>query len=238
MDDEYKFISTKLLEFELQGFIAHEQKLALASAISRILHEALAERDALKVVHIQAMEARLDKIKLVFEVPHYEMPDQGYKVKTSDDKAKRKVFLVHGHDQEMRQKVASVLTKLELEPIILDEKPNLGRTIIEKFTDYSEEVGYAVVLLSPDDMGYSKKDGNDKARSRARQNVVFELGYFMGKIGRDKVAALYQVSSDIEIPSDFFGVTYIPYDNSNTWKLRLATELRATGLEIDANKPL
>lgn len=90
-----------------------------------------------------------------------------------------RVFIVHGHDEGMRESVARVLTKLSLEPVILHEQPDQGRTIIEKFYDYSD-VGFAVVLLSPDDRGYLDSDGPDAASSRARQNVILEWGFFLG----------------------------------------------------------
>jgi hypothetical protein len=97
-----------------------------------------------------------------------------------------KVFVVHGHDQEMKQSVARILERLGLTPIILHEQPNQARTIIEKFVDYSD-VSFAVVLFSPDDMGYQREQAPDQAKPRARQNVVFELGFFIGKLGRRHV---------------------------------------------------
>lgn len=146
-----------------------------------------------------------------------------------------KIFIVHGHSEEMKQSTARFLERFNLEPIILHEQPNKGRTIIEKFTDYSD-VGYAIVLLSADDMAYVKNGSPDNARYRARQNVILELGYFLGKLGRDRVAAIYEEGKNIEIPSDFSGVIYIPYSNNDSWKLQLAKELRVSNFEIDMNK--
>lgn len=99
-----------------------------------------------------------------------------------------RVFVVHGRDDRMKVAVARVLERLGLTPVILHEQPDKGRTIIEKFADYSD-VGFAVVLLSPDDAGYLKEESSEKARPRARQNVIFELGYFIGKLGRENVLA-------------------------------------------------
>lgn len=107
-----------------------------------------------------------------------------------------RVFVVHGHDNEMKQAVARILERLNLEAIILHEQPDRGLTIIEKIERFSD-VGFAVVLLSPDDVGYSKADGHDAARPRARQNVVLELGYFAGKLGRENVVALHR--GDLEL---------------------------------------
>jgi predicted nucleotide-binding protein len=114
-----------------------------------------------------------------------------------------RVFVVHGHDEGAKQSVARVLERLELEPVILHEQPDQGRTVIEKFEDYSD-VGFAVVLLTPDDMGYAVAANPKTAKPRARQTVIMELGYFLGKLGRGRVCALYR--HGVELPSDFSGV--------------------------------
>lgn len=152
----------------------------------------------------------------------------------SKSELSNRIFVVHGHDGEMKESVAGTLGKLDLEPIILHEQPNRGRTIIEKFEDFSD-INFAVVLLSPDDMGCSKSDYPGAAKPRARQNVIFELGYFIGKLGRKRVAALYR-GEGIEIPSDYYGVAYIPYDSFDGWKLKLVEELKECGYDIDKNK--
>jgi len=163
-----------------------------------------------------------------------------YKKSQSMDEApssqeSNKIFIVHGHNEEMKQSTARFLERFNLEPIILHEQPNKGRTIIEKFSDYSD-VAYAIVLLSADDMAYVKNDSSDNAKYRARQNVILELGYFLGKLGRNRVAAIYEEGKNIEIPSDFSGVLYIPYSGNDSWKLHLAKELKASNFEIDMNK--
>lgn len=144
----------------------------------------------------------------------------------------KKVFVVHGHNNEIKWDVVRTLERLNLEAIILHEKPNKGRTIINKFTDYSD-VDFAIVIISADDYGYSKRDGEIKKRLRPRQNVIFELGFFIAKLGIDKVFPLVE-NSDIENPGDFDGVVYVPYDNE--WKHRLITELKAVSYKIDANR--
>jgi predicted nucleotide-binding protein len=145
-----------------------------------------------------------------------------------------RIFVVHGHDKEMKEAVARTLKTLELEPVILHEQPNQGRTIIEKFIDYSD-VSFAVVLLSPDDMAYPK-DSTPEEKLRARQNVVFELGFFIGKLGRERVFVLYRKVENFEMPSDYSGVLYIPYDDSKRWEIELVKELKACGYNVDANK--
>jgi predicted nucleotide-binding protein len=136
---------------------------------------------------------------------------------------------VHGHDQAAKETVARFIERIGLDCTILHEQPNSGQTIIEKFESHSD-VAFAVVLLTPDDEGFPKSDPSHRC-GRARQNVILELGYFIGKLGRRSVAAL--VVSDIEIPSDFQGVLYIPMDSAGTWRTKLAQEFVRAGLKID-----
>ena len=142
-----------------------------------------------------------------------------------------RIFIVHGHDESARETVARFLEKLKLEPIILHEQPNHGRTIIGKFEKYAD-VGFAVVLLTPDDLGASK-DRRDDLEPRARQNVIFELGYFIGKLSRCKVFPL--VKGTVKTPSDYDGVVYTELDDAGGWKTKLIQELMDAGFNIDAN---
>src|SRR5579883_941626 len=134
----------------------------------------------------------------------------------------RKIFIVHGHDDAAKEAVARFIHQMDLSPVILNEQPNEGQTIIEKFEKSSSEVGYAVVLLTPDDVG-APKNKPEELKPRARQNVIFELGYFAAKLGRKNVCALYK--GGIEIPSDYHGVVYISMDSAD-WKMRLAMEIK------------
>ena len=149
----------------------------------------------------------------------------------------KNIFIVHGHNEEMKQSSARFIEKIDLKPIILHEQPNKGKTIIEKFNDYSN-VSFAVILLSADDIAFSKNDKVENASFRARQNVIFELGFFIGKIGRENVVVIHEQIDNFEIPSDYQGVLYIPYDNIGNWKLSIAKELKAIGYKIDGNKLL
>jgi predicted nucleotide-binding protein len=145
-----------------------------------------------------------------------------------------RVFVVHGHDEAIREGVARFLERLELEPVILHEQANEGMTVIEKLERHSD-VRFAVVLLTPDDEGRSVAvDG--LLLPRARQNVVLELGYFTAKLGRKAVCALHRGS--LELPSDYLGVVYVPIDEGGGWHLRLAKELKAAGFPVDMNKAL
>jgi predicted nucleotide-binding protein len=144
----------------------------------------------------------------------------------------RKVFIVHGHEGEPREAVAGFLRKIDFTPVILHEQSNLGRTIVEKFEAHTD-VDFAVVLLTPDDVG-GPKDGTQQPR--ARQNVILELGYFIGKLGRQNVCAIKL--GDLEIPSDIIGVVWTPFDAHGAWKTALAKELKGAGHEIDWNKAM
>ncbi|MCD4843294.1 MAG: nucleotide-binding protein [Methanosarcinales archaeon] len=145
-----------------------------------------------------------------------------------------KIFIVHGHDEEMKQTVARTLEKLDLEPIILHEQPNRGRTIIEKFEASSEKISFAIVLLSPDDKGCKANNFPDSVKLRARQNVILELGYFIGKLGRTKVLVLFKDEIDFEHPSDFVGALYTPFNKG--WELEMVKELQSCGYDVDANR--
>ena len=139
-----------------------------------------------------------------------------------------KVFIVHGHDGKLKEAVARIIEKQKIEAIILSEKANRGRTIIEKFEDYSDVNG-AVCLFTADDVGREKSDKEENAR--ARQNVIFEAGFFMGKLGRDHVVLL--ADNGVEMPSDLSGVVYTSTSN---WQLELLKELKEMGYVIDFNK--
>lgn len=140
------------------------------------------------------------------------------------------IFIVHGHNTSVLQSVARTIEKLGLRPIILHEQANSGKTIIEKFEAHSN-VGFAIILLTDDDEGKLKTD--IELKSRARQNVVLELGYFIGKLGRDRVLPLH--SEGVELPSDIHGLLYVPIDKVGTWKFAIVKELKAAGYKVDAN---
>jgi predicted nucleotide-binding protein len=142
----------------------------------------------------------------------------------------RKVFVVHGHDNEAKESMARFLDKLGLQPVVLHEQASSGRTIIEKFETYASDIAFAVVLLTPDDVGAVSSEST-RLKPRARQNVVLELGYFMGKLGRMRVCALYK--GGVELPSDYQGVLYIEMDSAGAWRAKLAQEFVQAKLAIE-----
>jgi predicted nucleotide-binding protein len=146
------------------------------------------------------------------------------------------VFLVHGHDVAATQTVARFLDRVtEPGATVLAEQPDQGKTIIEKFEQYASQAGYAVVLLTSDDEG-RKRDSAAELRPRARQNVVLELGFFIGVLGRGRVALLYEQS--VELPSDISGVLYLSLDPSGAWKTKLAREMMEAGVGVNSAEAL
>lgn len=146
--------------------------------------------------------------------------------------SRTEVFIVHGHDEAAKTKTARFIEKLGLTPIILHEQASGSKTVIEKIEAYSN-VGFGIVLYTPCDIG-AKKEENPNLKNRARQNVIFEHGFLIGKIGRQNVCAL--VKDDIETPNDISGVVYVKMDDDDAWHLKVARELRNSGYEIDLNK--
>ena len=141
------------------------------------------------------------------------------------------VFVVHGHDEARKHEAARFLAACTgSEPVILHEQPNSGATIIEKFERHAADAGFAVVLGTADDVGFAHGHEGD-AQPRARQNVIFELGFFFGALGRKRVALLYEPS--IERPSDIDGIVRIPLDEAGAWKMLLARELNSAGIGVD-----
>jgi predicted nucleotide-binding protein len=145
------------------------------------------------------------------------------------------VFLVHGHDKSTKYDVARFVERITAQPpVILDEQTNQGRTLVEKFEAHAATAAYAIVLLTPDDVGRVASGDPAEDQPRARQNVVFELGFFYGKLGRDRVAVL---SKGVEKPSDVDGLAYINYPTGN-WQVELAKELHAAGVSVDMTRLL
>jgi predicted nucleotide-binding protein with TIR-like domain len=142
-----------------------------------------------------------------------------------------RVFIVHGQDTGLREAVARFVEGFGLEAIILHEQASRGRTIIEKL-EHHGDVRFAVVLLTPDDVGAPASNAKD-LKPRARQNVMLELGYFVGKLGRTNVCALYK--DGVELPTDLLGIVYVSLDAEGAWRLELAREMKAAGIPVDLN---
>lgn len=162
--------------------------------------------------------------------------DQGKKLECSisnNEFNKNKVFVVHGHDEGAKQTVARFLEQCDFETVILNEQADNGKTIIEKIEQYTDVV-FAIILYTPCDVGRDKNI--KKTKPRARQNVVFEHGYLMGKLGRERVCAL--VKQGVETPGDISGVVYKVMDLAGAWKTEVLREMKNVGIAVDASKLL
>jgi predicted nucleotide-binding protein len=192
----------------------------------------------ISVIGIAGVSASVDKQILTLEsilerLAFYEEPTA--RARPTEAKDRSKIFVVHGHDEGALQAMARSLETVGLQAIVLREQPDQGYTTIEKFEARASEVGFAVALLTPDDLGGPLAASEQAAR--ARQNVIFELGYFVGSLGRGRACLLRK--GDVEIPSDLFGVIYTDFDHpAEGWKVKLARELKAAGFKFDADKVL
>ena len=186
------------------------------------------EQHALRLGHLEGLMARAELKRVALHTTEASAPHSvSFPMSTPNS---RKVFVVHGHDNEAKEGTARFLERLGLEPVILHEQASSGRTIIEKFEIYSGDIAFAVVLLTPDDVGCPRNGPND-LKSRARQNVILELGYFMGRLGRNRVCALHR--GGVELPSDYQGVIYVELDTGGAWRAKLAQELVEAKLPIN-----
>lgn len=175
----------------------------------------------------------------VHELLDVEAPDAGSAsvVRERPTPTSRNVFVVYGHDQPARDQLEAMLRRWQLEPLILDQLPSEGQTIIEKLEKYTgDDVRFAVVLATPDDEGYARGKA-DERKFRARQNVVFELGLLLAKLGRARVAILLKHQDQMERPSDVQGLIYLPFtDSVDETKVLLAKEMDKQGIHIDVAK--
>lgn len=169
------------------------------------------------------MDRCLEKLSQVMSAG--DRPKPVKKLKHGED-----IFIVYGHDRLRLEQVARLVDKLGMNPVVMGDEPNLGRTLIEKLEQLSD-VRFAIILLTPDDKGGTMNA--EELNPRARQNVIMELGYFIGRIGRERTAVVYDES--VEIPSDYHGVAYVHFDDKGMWKYKLGKEMQACGLPVDLN---
>lgn len=151
----------------------------------------------------------------------------------SENAAEPTIFLVHGHDEAKKEAVARAVERAtSADVVVLHERVNLGRTLIEKFEEYAGSATFAIINLTGDDVG--KAAGASDLNRRARQNVVFEMGFFFGALGRHRVAVL--VDAEVEKPSDVDGIVYVEFDAAGGWKRTLMREIEAAGFKVDHNR--
>ena len=178
----------------------------------------------------------MNKMRTYLALNYSETKKDDSFVRTTNNKIiqkNKKVFIVHGHDTLAKETVARSLEKMGFEAIILHEQPDAGKTIIEKI-ESNTDVAYAVVLYTECDVGRDKTKPESENQNRARQNVVFEHGYLIGKLKRDHVCAL--VKGDVETPGDISGVVYIQMDDNKAWEMQLYRNMKSVGIDVDMNK--
>jgi predicted nucleotide-binding protein len=149
----------------------------------------------------------------------------------------RRVFVISGSDEEMKKAVTKALTKLWLTPIVLCEEPGHGKKIIEQSAEYAD-VNFAVVLLSPDEYAYAKTGEHSKRKLRPQQEVIFELGFVLGKLGKDNVMVLFRESDTFDVPTIFASLKVTAFDDRDSWKLALLRELGKSGYIVDGDRIL
>ncbi len=179
-----------------------------------------------KIINLKSLLARADLMESVVST---EQSSQ----QTTQASASNRIFIVHGHDESFRSEVELFVIDLGFDPIILCKEASGGDTIIEKIERYAAEASFAIVLYTACDIGADKDKQEDK-KFRARQNVVFEHGFMCAKLGREHVCAI--IDEDVEKPGDIDGVVYI--SKQEEWKIKLAKEMNAAGLDVNLNKLL
>jgi predicted nucleotide-binding protein len=149
----------------------------------------------------------------------------------------RRIMVVSGTDEIMKQTIIGALRKLGLAAVVMSEEPGQGKKIVDRFADYSD-VGFALVLLSPDVYGYPRGEEATKRERSPKQDVILMFGFLLGKLGKDKVLAFYRESPNFAFPLEFEGVKFTALDDRDSWKRTLIRELTACGYAIDAERLL
>ena len=231
------FDNTSIMENEYINFFESrpEPRLTRLSAYAPSFKDYLRNYRKGMVSSINSLEGIRDRLELYDEPSEMLQRTSGNK-EVSDSSQSTfgdEVFIVHGHNDEAKETVARFVENLGIEATILHEQANRGQTIPEKFEEHADDAGFAIILLTLDDVGASKNE-QDNLKPRARQNVVLELGYFWRGLGRERMCVLYK--EGVELPSDIHGILYVPMDSSNGWQLQLAKEMKQAGLPVDLNR--
>lgn len=201
---------------------------------------------------IEQLEAAIEKIKktklrelsippldngpeIVVGVSGSLSPDQTAETAFQWAKQAQPVFVTYGHNEAMKDEVVTTLQKLEFPVMVREKTAAEGKTFTTNFLEF-HDIGFAIVVLSGDDFGYPKDQEAHQAKLRPRQQIVFELGFLTGKLGRNRVFVLHQDSKNFELPTAFFDILYVPYRKMGEWQLELLRQLKRAGYPVDANK--
>ena len=248
---------------KLESFLEH-LKLIPEMTAEEVIEQKLAEESAkeeqtkgMQSIEVQLREALTSELRpqkeLPREEPLVEKPLQEEPFKETPPKREQpreelppkmasnqgqlpggNVLLIHGRDEATKESVLEFLEKLGLHPSVLHEQPDGGKSMMEKFGE-SSDIHFAIILLTPDDIATPRNKPKER-QTRVSQNVIFEFGYFLSKLGRGRVCALYK--EGVEIPSDYPGAVSIPMDSRGGWRLLVAKEIKQAGMEIDLNKAM
>ncbi|WGM90604.1 MAG: nucleotide-binding protein [Candidatus Bathyarchaeum tardum] len=215
-----------LIDLQSLGFYKNMKPLEEVPFSDQSYESGYNEQEKAKLREItNASDNLLKKVKLLLS------PPVKYSVNTKI--RSNQLFVVHGNNTEMNADVFQTLEKLELEPIILNEDPNSEQKLIEKVSN-RPNVSFGLVLLSPDISVYSKEQNSKESNYQASQNVIFKLGFLLGKLGKNNVAAVYFPKKDFEIPDQYQGIRWIEYKQE--WYFKLINELKECNFDVDANK--
>ncbi len=149
----------------------------------------------------------------------------------------RRIIVVSGTDESIKQTITGALRKLGLAAVVMSEEPSQGKKIVDRFADYAD-VGFAVVLLSPDVYVYPKGEEATKRQRTPNQDVTLMFGFLLGKLGKDRVLAFYKETPNFRIPVEFEGVKITALDDRDSWKHALIRELTGCGYTVDAERLL
>ncbi|MGE7094473.1 TIR domain-containing protein [Lysinibacillus sp. NPDC048646] len=218
---------------DFERFVAKLNKLSKEIDLPTFEFEPFHYSSTRKTINDNGFVSLTNHLDILEEALNLQMKNNNSKAYKESKDLKQKVFVVHGRDSNAVLEVESILNRANLEPIVLHRGANNGLTLIEKFEKYSN-VDYAIVILTPDDIGALYTDGpltSLDLKFRARQNVLFELGFFFGKLGRAKVCCL--IKNSVEKPSDIDGIVYMSYQNSiEEIELALLKELKEADLHV------
>ena len=228
----WKHVTTAFLEENMPREVKHFNALFVVYSV--LLRRNESDADYFWITDGEKTYSYLDSLILDIKNDEYDFTPinkEVQDVKTTPKEKSKNVFIVHGHNNEVKERTARFIHKLGFEPIILHEQASGGSTtIIEKILEYAKTTDFAIVLYTADDVGGIKNTEPNGLKPRARQNVVFEHGLLIGLLGRENVVPL--VADNIEIPNDISGVVYVRDD----WQTAIAKEMKKAGYEIDFNK--
>lgn len=222
----------ELPPIDSEAIVAHKWDIQLSDFEFSRTHWAVKDGDIFAILRAQGL---IPQAEVVAEAVHGFEAEPA--VPPPVEVKPAKVFLVHGRDEAAKHAVARFLeTRVGLDVVILSERPNKGRSILTKFQEESGGTAFAVILMTPDDLGHLRPEllplGSPAAvaKMRPRQNVIFEMGFFIGQLGVERVCAL--VPPDVEYPSDYDGIVFVPFDDAEGWQRKLVTELHAANVPV------